>query len=324
MCYGPSVASWRSSGYVGNLGGVNPLSDLLAEWELTLTNASRGTQIAYVRGVEQFAVWLAEQHPDVTPDAITRAHVRSWLASLVVAGRAASTRRVRLISLRLFLGYLVEEGELDANPAEGVTLPRVIMQPVPVPRDADVTKLLATCGKSFRDRRDRLVIRLLFDCGMRRAELVGVDLDDVIKDERNVTIVLRKTKGSVTRVVPLSSDTVLALTQYDRARKRHPGADGTRALLLTERNRGTDYRLTGRGVYSVLTRRCALAGVPPIKPHAARHAWVHDQLASGVGESAVVVLAGWTSPVMLQRYGASLAAQRAVDASRAKARGNRF
>jgi site-specific recombinase XerD len=308
---------------------VNPLSDLLAEWELSLGEASRGTRIAYVRGVEQFAVWLAEHHPGVTaPDAITRVHVREWMASLDAAGKAASTRRVRLISLRLFLGYLVEEEEMDANPAAGVDLPKVIVQPVPVPRDADVTKLLATCGKSFRDRRDRLVIQLLFDCGMRRAELVGIDLDDVIVDERDssvVTILLRKTKGGIARVVPLSSDTVLALTQYNnRARKRHPGADGTRALLLTERDRGTDYRLTGRGVYSVMTRRCAMAGVAPIRPHAARHGWVHDQLANGVGESAVVVLAGWTSSNMLQRYGSSLAAQRAIDASRAAARGNRF
>lgn len=310
---------------------MNSLPSLVVEWEASLDNIAPTTRINYVRGVEQFVAWLAEHHPDVTePDAITRAYVRAWFSSLVASGKAAGTRRIRLISLRMFFRYLIAEQEMTADHTQGLTLPKVIVQPAPVPREGDVRKLLATAtAPTFRDRRDALVIRLLADCGMRRAELVGIDLDDVLytdpKDPRApVNVLLRRTKGSHARIVPLSGDTVQALRKYRRVRDRHVGADGTRALLLTEWNRGTDYRLTGRGVAVVMTRRCRMAGVESIHPHSLRHLWAHDQLAAGVGESAVELLAGWTSPTMIRRYGASLAVERAIDASRAKARGNRF
>jgi site-specific recombinase XerD len=302
---------------------MNLLADYAAEWEFVLGGeVTASSRKIYLRAVRQFD---EELDPEITElDQITQRHVREWLASLASAGRSNATRRVRLIGLRLFFGYLVGEPdiELSTNPAAGLKLPQVTVQPTLMPREADVSKVLATMsGPSFRDRRDVLAIRLLADCGCRRAELVGIDMEDVKLDIGRV--LLRRTKGGVERWVPLSPSTVQACRKYLRARKRHPAATQSTALLLSQRRIG-DCRLTGSGVFEMLNRRCDAAGIERIRPHSLRHLWAHDQLASGVGETSVETLAGWRSPTMIRRYGASLAAERAIDASQRKARGDRF
>lgn len=301
---------------------MNLLSDYAAEWEFVLGGeVTASSRKIYMRAVRQFGEWM---DPEITElDQITQRHVRGWLASLASAGRSDATRRVRLIGLRLFFGYLVGESdiELSTNPAAGLKLPQVRMQPALMPRDSDVSTLLATMsGPSFSDRRDVLVVRLLADVGCRRAELVGIDTDDVKLDIGRV--LLRRTKGGHERWVPLSPTTIQSCRKYLRARKRHPGA-ASPALLLSQRRTG-ECRLTGSGVFEMLNRRCDAAGIERIRPHSLRHLWAHDQLASGVGETAVETLAGWRSPTMIRRYGASLAAERAIDASRQRARGDRF
>jgi len=73
----------------------------------------------------------------------------------------------------------------------------------------------------------------------------------------------------------------------------------------------------------MIERRCALAALPPINPHAFRHTWAHDLMANGANESDVERLAGWSSPLMVRRYGSSAADARARDAHRRLARGDR-
>lgn len=303
------------------------IADYASEWELTLDSVVPSTRRVYLRGVRQFAEWMAANHPARTElTDITRAHVRAWLASMATT-HADGTRRVRLIAVRLFFGYLVGEPdvELSSNPTTGIELPKVIVQPVPMPREQDVSELLASVnGPRYLDRRDQLIVRMLLDVGCRRSELSGVDVVDLdVRDPRAATVTLRRTKNGRARVAPLANKTVLSLKKYLRARAKHRATEQP-ALLLSERgNKAGDHRLTGAGIAEMLERRCGRSGIDRIKPHGLRHLWAHDQLASGMNESAVEILAGWSSPMMVRRYGSSLAAERAIDASRKLARGDR-
>lgn len=156
---------------------------------------------------------------------------------------------MRLIALRLFLGYLVGEPDagLARNPAEGVEPPTPKDKAVPVIHDADLAALLRVMdGPSFVDRRDTAIVRVLLDIGCRRGELAGIDVDDV--DLRAQDMALRRTKGGAQRVVPVGSKTALALRRCLRARAKHTAA-GSPALFLSIRcgDRG-GRRISGGGI----------------------------------------------------------------------------
>jgi integrase len=172
------------------------------------------------------------------------------------------------------------------------------------------------------DRRDTAIVRLFLDCGMRRGELVGVEIEDV--DLRLQEILLRRTKGSKPRIVPFGGKTALALRKYLRARDKHKGATTTQRLFLSTRSHGAeDWHMTGNGVWEMVARRCEAAGLGHVHPHMFRHTWANDMLASGANEGDLERLAGWSSPLMVRRYGRSVADRRARDISRRLGRGDR-
>ncbi|MDN5749171.1 MAG: tyrosine-type recombinase/integrase [Pseudonocardia sp.] len=105
--------------------------------------------------------------------------------------------------------------------------------------------------------------------------------------------------------------------------ERH-AASGSPALFLSIRSgdRG-GWRISGGGIAEMLSRRCAAVGLPPVHPHMLRHTWANDLLSHGANEDDVEKPAGWRSPLMVRRYGASAASQRARDSARRLARGER-
>ncbi|ODU03336.1 MAG: hypothetical protein ABS81_14630 [Pseudonocardia sp. SCN 72-86] len=307
---------------------MDRLADYQDEWELVLTHerpVAEISRVTYLRAVRQFRAFLADHHPDVTtPGAITPRHVGEFLSAMAAAGRSDNTRRIRLKSLRLWFGYLAEQPDsgVERNPATGVDLPEEKLPPVPVIPDADLAVLLRSMsGASFVDRRDTTIVRLLLDCGMRRGEVVGIDVEDI--DLRALDITLRRTKGGRSRTVPFGGRTALALRKYLRARELSAAA-GSPALLLSSRPSALgSWRLTGGAVGEMLSRRCAAAGLAHLHPHQFRHTWADDMLSNGANETDVERLAGWSSPLMVRRYGRSAADRRARDAARKLARGDR-
>jgi site-specific recombinase XerC len=229
------------------------------------------------------------------------------------------------MTLKAWFGWLMDEpgSDVQTDPTVGVTAPAVPLAPTPIAADEDLTAILATCRTaSFVDLRDAAIIRVLVSCGLRRAELVGLDVDGL---DLNKGLLYVMGKGSKPRLVALSGGrTSLAVSRYLRLRRKHP-ASADPALFLSTRTRPSgSARMGGQGVAEMLNRRCRLAGVPPIHPHQLRHGWADSAKRAGISDEALERLAGWSSPMMVRRYGASLATERANDALRDAKLGDRI
>ncbi|MEA3403765.1 MAG: tyrosine-type recombinase/integrase [Armatimonadota bacterium] len=168
---------------------------------------------AYGRDGEQFRRFL-ENH-DLPQDVgqITSREVQAWASSM--AGHAASTIRRRVYAIRGFFTFLQREGTVTLNPATDVSLPQRRRKQPSVPTPEQCQKLLA----SAHTTKERAIISLLLMAGLRRAELLGLNAEDVSADCSELRVV---GKGGVERLVPLPEEARVALV-------RHLVAEGIRS-----------------------------------------------------------------------------------------------
>ncbi len=268
----------------------------------------------YGQAITFFSRWLESQGRDAVLSELNRAAIREWLAQLADVNES-STVKTRYRGLFRFCGWLVDEEELDAHPMKTLSPPQPKPKPVPVLADAELVSLMKACaGKDFRDRRDEAMIRLLLDCGIRVSELCGLTVDGLDLDQGMAIV---RGKGSKVRPVYFSARTARAVDRYLRQRNTQRWAH-LGALFLTQRG-----ALTPDGARERMKVRGAQAGIEDLHPHRFRHTFAHDFLMNGGQERDLKRLAGWSSDVMLERYGASAADARAKAAAQRMKRGDR-
>ena len=183
---------------------------------LEAENKSPRTIEAYTDAVRFLATYCQAHGQPLLVGELRRVHVQGFIADQLGRWKPATAHN-RYRGLHAFFKWAVAEGDLEANPMEGMRPPQLPEQPIEVVGPEHLARLLKTCeGRDFTSRRDIAIILLLVDTGMRRAECAGMSLDDVDLDQRIVWVL---GKGRRPRALPIGRKTAQALDRYVRVRE---------------------------------------------------------------------------------------------------------
>lgn len=206
--------------------------------------------------------------------------------------QASSTLAQRIAAIRSFYRWLLEQGELEASPAEGLQGPRVrqrLPEVISVGQAAEVCEL---GGETPTSRRDRALVEVLYGAGLRVGEVVALDRQDV--DLEQGLIRVRSGKGGKERRVPIGSEGRRALAELIEGVL--VAAD--QALFLNRR--GT--RLSDREARRIVKKAGLVVGAPGLHPHALRHTYATHMLDAGADLRGIQELLGHSSLSTTQRY----------------------
>jgi integrase/recombinase XerC len=255
---------------------------------------SRHTISAYERDLEAFASFCQKEGV-AGLDALDAYHVRSFAAEGHRRGLSPRSIARRLSALRSFLRAEVEHGRLKANVASNVSAPKPRRR-LPVTLDADqVAKLLEESGDDALGLRDHAMLELFYSSGLRLAELVGLELNDLDFADQTVRVT---GKGNKTRILPVGRHALEAIRQWLPVRVGMAAKE--EAALFVSRN---GRRLAARSVQARLARWARARGSKRhLHPHLLRHSFASHLLESSGDLRAVQELLGHASISTTQIY----------------------
>lgn len=276
------------------------------ELSLRATRKAPNTIKSYLASIVLLDDFLADKGMPRTVENIRREHIESFQSDQLARLRPASAG-VRHRSLKVFFHWLVEEGQIKTSPMQNIKPPTIPVEPPPILPDNLAEALIKACGgQRFDDRRDKAIVLVLMDTGVRLGELAGMRVGDITQGRSPAPWVIRVKGKTGAGDVALANKASLALHQYLVARANHPRSHEPWLWL------GLKGQLTSNGIAQMLRRRAGTAGIDHLNPHRFRHSFAHSYLAAGGQEGDLMRLMRWTSRTMIGRYGASAASERAI------------
>ncbi len=271
------------------------IRDSIAQYlaELTRRGASKHTIRNYGSDLAQFAGYFEvpkEDTPDIEQLGIDL--LREWLASLYDAGLDPVSIRRKLAAVRALFKFLLMEGSIERNVASRLRTPK-LGQRLPPVMSAEKTNQLLDFSGTWGEERDLALLEVMYGCGIRVGELVGINLADVDLSEGWLRV---RGKGNKEREIPIAGEAAEAVKRY--LGKREP-ATGEPALFLNSRGQ----RLGDREVRRIVKKHALIAvGDSSIHPHAFRHAYATHLLSDGADLRAIQELLGHARLSTTQKY----------------------
>ena len=273
----------------------SPLIDAFSNYLRYERNYSEQTIGAYERDLEQFESFAKRNRESgFVPREIDPDFVRCWIVHLMddKEGGRLSPRSVnrKLSSLKSFFKYLMKQGVVEASPLRLVRGPKA-SQPLPYfIKDADLEALLDgdSFSEDFKGVRDRLIIEMFYDTGMRRSELAGLRDEDFDFGAMQVKVTGKRDKQ---RLIPFAEGLAAMTRHYMTIRDREVGR-GSEKLFV----RPSGKPMTGQDVYNVVREH--LSDIPMLakrSPHVLRHSFATSMLNNGAELNAVKDLLGHSS-----------------------------
>lgn len=237
---------------------------------------------------------LKEEH---TPSEEDQDLIRGFIASLMEKGGKASSTARRLATLKSFYKYLVKVGRLRQSPAQAVKTPKVVKSlPTHVPTEALLSILAEEIDETdFKAVRDRLIMAMLYECGLRRSELISLKETDISLSMLQLKVY---GKGGKERIVPFGSRLKKLIEGYLQLKRSRQLYINPVFFVSLRGAPIKDYE-----VYQVV--RAHLQGVPHLErrgAHTLRHSFATDMVNNGADLLSVKELLGHSSVSTTTRY----------------------
>jgi integrase/recombinase XerC len=259
-------------------------------------NASPHTVKAYTGDLAEFSAYAGSRGWKEI-DHIT---IRGFLSQLYEKGLSKTSVARALAAVRSLYRWLAQEGVVEQNPAKLIATPRL---PKKLPRVPTIEEMNSVLDGQMPDaaafpERDRLMLELLYGCGIRNSELTGINLDDI---RLSAEAILIRGKGKKERYVPFGDSVKSALASYLPARQMALAEARKNAPALLINRRGG--RLTTRSVGRIIKKIAVAKGLSPdVHPHTLRHAFGTHMLEEGADLRAIQELLGHERLATTQRY----------------------
>lgn len=259
-------------------------------------NASSNTITAYGKDLSAFAAYIGDDRWDH----IDHVRIRGFLSHLYERGLSKTSVARSLAAVRSLYRWLAREGMVEQNPAMLVATPRL---PKKLPRVPTIEEMNSVLDGDMPDcaafpQRDRLLLELLYGCGVRNSELTAINLDDI---RVSTGAILIRGKGKKERYVPFGESARAALAEYlpNRHQLLANIRRSTPALLINRRGG----RLTTRSVGRIVKKIAVSKGLSPdIHPHTLRHAFGTHLLGEGADLKAIQEMLGHERLSTTQKY----------------------
>jgi integrase/recombinase XerD len=260
---------------------------------------SANTLESYRRDLTQFASWMALSASPNLYEATT-ADLQAWMAHLHLARRTSARSASRALSaLRRFYALAIREGRITQDPTAQIKAPKLPRLPPKSISEAEVESLLkAPDISSPLGLRDRAMLELLYACGLRVSELIGLSWLQV---DLQAGVLKVMGKGARERLVPLGEEAVYWVGDYFKQGARDTLLNGRQSedLFVTQRGEG----MTRQAFWSLIRRYAIQAGIRgTLSPHSLRHAFATHLLNHGADLRVVQLLLGHADITTTQIY----------------------
>lgn len=271
------------------------------EFEHIIRGRPKYSVRASQRRVEEFIAWIEAQGRPTLPGAVSRGDVGDYLRALFYdRANSNATRAAKLAAVRSFFTFLTYRGAIPSDPTAGIPSPRIERR---MPRKftkEQLRKLFAAPDTTTAlGLRDRALLMTIYGAGLRKSELVGLNLGDISDTGVHISLRIFGKRGKE-RMVPLRRTPAAALRRWIAYRMGWEVQDTAVFIAL----KGPPRRLSHSSVSKTLKKYARRTRIPTAEAfvHKLRATWATDLYDSGLREREIAELAGWSDIQTANRY----------------------
>ncbi len=255
---------------------------------------------AYTTDLNQFQTFLNLQYDIDDLETVQPPFIRSWMIQLMNDKCIASTIHRKISTLQSFYKFLQQNGIIIDNPTESVILPKKVKSKPKYINEQQLDQLFGHIefGDDYKGIRDRLILDVLYSTGMRKGELINLEISDIYFNQLVISVL---GKGSKERLIPINWTLANSIKEYLIIRNKNFNIENTKndSLFLTQKGK----TLYPKAVYNIVNKYLSQVTTAENKnPHALRHSFATHLLANGADLKAIQDLLGHSSLAATQMY----------------------